>query len=276
MRKLLVALVVLAGLLVALDRVLVVAAENVVARRIQVTAGLDEEPTVEIRGFPFLTQAIGGVYRHVAVSLSSVERGDVRLEDLVVHLRDVHAPLGQMLRSEGSVSVRAESATASATVPYAVIEARVPGDVQVTPEGDRLRLASSGSFLGRGLSGAALVEVSAEAGELVFDATEIRVEGRTVTSQLADEFSFTIEVGELPFGLRIAGVRVTRNGLRVVASAENVRLTEPAAAEANVTPPPPALTIGSVFPGTRLAAEFLTRRRAVDFCRVATALCRTS
>lgn len=225
MRKVLVALVVIAALAVGLDRGLALVAENVVAGRIQDNTGLDRQPAVDIRGLPFLTQAVGGTYRHVTVSLSALERSDVRLENLVVNLRDVRAPLGRVLRTDRPVTARAESATAAATVPYALVEARAPGDVQASPAGQQIRLSGNTGFLGRDVSGSALVEVSPAARGLELDATQVRLQGRPATGQLADRLSFTVAMGELPFGLRITGAQVTRKGVRVHARADNVPLT---------------------------------------------------
>lgn len=230
MRKVLVALVVIAALAVGLDRGLVIVAENVVASRIQESTGLDRQPAVDIRGLPFLTQAVGGTYRHVTASLPALQRGDVRLENLVVNLRDVRAPLVRMLRTDRPITARAASVTASATVPYALVEARAPGDMRASPAGQRLRLFGNTGFLGRDISGSALVEVSPAAGGLELDATRVRLQGRPAPARLADRLSFTIDVGELPFGLRITGAQVTRKGVRVRAGAENVPLTGPRAA----------------------------------------------
>lgn len=227
MRKLVIALVVLAALFVAADRVLVSAAESVVARRVQVAAELETEPTVQIRGFPFLTQAVRGNYRQIDISLTALERGDVRLENLVAHLDDVDAPLSQMLRQDGSATVRADSAKAAAVVPYEVIEERLPRGIQAEPRGDRLRLRGEIDVLGQTQPVTAVVGVEASQGTLAFDAMRVRVGGRAVPGSLAERFSFEVEVGELPFGLRITGAEATGEGVRVTAVGQDVLLTGP-------------------------------------------------
>lgn len=230
MRKLIVALVVLLALLAVADRVLVSAAEGVVARRVQVAAGLEREPTVEIRGFPFLTQAVAGEYDRVDISLGAMERDDMRLRDLTVRLKQVHAPLGRMLSRDGSASVRSESARASVLVPYGMIEQRMPVDADVQREGERLRLSGEVSVLGQQLPASAIVEPSVANGQLVFEAAEVQAGGRAVSDRLADTFSFTVDVGELPFGLRIDGARAADGGLRVTARGADVLLSGAAAA----------------------------------------------
>lgn len=225
MRKFVVGLLVLAGLLVAADRVLVSAAESVVARRAQVAADLETRPKVEIRGFPFVTQAVRGVYDRIDVSLPTVERGEIRLEHLVVRLRDVHAPLAQMLREDGSVSVRADSARARVVVPYAVLERRLPAGVNLTARGGRLRLVGEVRVLGVRRDASALVDVHRAGTGFVFEATRVRVGGTPAPALLSDRLSFSIDVGELPFGLKMTRVEETRKGVAIAAVASDILLS---------------------------------------------------
>ena len=240
MRKLIIALVVLAALFVAVDRVVVSAAENVVARRVQVAADLEQEPQVEIRGFPFLTQAVRGLYRRVDISLDGLQRGDARLESLVVHLKDVHAPLAQMLNRDDSIRVRAESAKASAVVPYHVIEQRIPGEAQVKARGERLRLTTAVTRFGQEFAAEVVLQPSISDGNLVFSAQRIQVEGVGVTDELAERFDFTVEIGRLPFGLHLTGVEARPGGVRLAAVGKDVLLTGPDAAQSL-----PAARVGS-------------------------------
>lgn len=228
----LVVLVVLGALFVAADRALAFAAERVVARRVQAAADLRVQPSVKIRGFPFVTQAVGGAYRRIDVSVPRFERGGVRLEDVVVHLHHVHAPLERLLRAGHPASIRVESATAAAVVPYDVIEKRFPAEVDVTPHGDRMRLTGDVDVLGKQLSASALVRVRASGQDLVFDVTEVRVEGHTASAALRDQFSFAVEVGDLPFGARMTAASVTADGVRVRAAGNDLTVASPRGAAA--------------------------------------------
>jgi hypothetical protein len=60
MKKLLVALVVLALLALGLDRGGVYVAERVAGSSLQDSQGLSERPDVDIAGFPFLDQLVSG------------------------------------------------------------------------------------------------------------------------------------------------------------------------------------------------------------------------
>lgn len=225
MRKLVIALIVLAGLFVAVDRILVAAAENVVAGRVQLAADLEEEPAVQVSGFPFLTQAVRGVYRRVEIRMPGLTAEGQRLSDLTVRLQGVHAPLGQMLGSESAITVRADSATASVVVPYALVEAQVPDGMEVRRAGDRLRISGRFSLLGREVTGNAVVAVRVREDRLVFRAQRVEAAGQTISGQAAERFNFSVDMGQLPFGLRVTGVDVVAGGMRVRATGTDLLLS---------------------------------------------------
>lgn len=99
MRKLVIALLVLVGLLVAADFGAAALAESAVSRQMREQLALPDDPSVRINGFPFLFQALSGHYGNVHVEAARVGYG--KFEDLQVsaELRDVTAPLSMMLGS---------------------------------------------------------------------------------------------------------------------------------------------------------------------------------
>lgn len=124
-RRLVIALLVLAGLLVAADFGAAALAESAVSREMRTQLGLADDPSVRINGFPFLTQAVGGRYSSVDVDANRISVGE--LEDLSVsaQLRDVDAPLSMLLSSgEKSLSVREVEGTVR--VPASDVERLVP------------------------------------------------------------------------------------------------------------------------------------------------------
>jgi len=68
MKRMVIALLVLVGLLVAADFGAAASAESAVSRQMREQLGLVDDPSVRINGFPFLTQAAAGRYRSVDVS----------------------------------------------------------------------------------------------------------------------------------------------------------------------------------------------------------------
>lgn len=102
MKKLVITVLVLAGLLVAADFAAAAYAEYQVAKRLRSEFSLAAEPSVRINGFPFVTQALSGTYRSI-----DMHAGDLAvrpLQDVAVEatLYDVDAPLDEV--TSGSLS----------------------------------------------------------------------------------------------------------------------------------------------------------------------------
>jgi hypothetical protein len=76
---LLVVLLVLGAGLVAGDLVASGVAERSIAQRVQQSGGLPERPEVEVRGRPFLLQALRGRYDDVVVRSAEVPAGQLGL-----------------------------------------------------------------------------------------------------------------------------------------------------------------------------------------------------
>jgi hypothetical protein len=106
-RRLVIVLAVLVGLLVAADFAAAAIVEHEVSKRARAQFGLADDPSVKIGGFSFLLQAFGGEYDHVTVDAKGVPVKDT-LRDVEVHadLMGVIAPLGDVLSgSAKSVTV---------------------------------------------------------------------------------------------------------------------------------------------------------------------------
>jgi hypothetical protein len=124
LRRLLIPLVVLAGLLVVADRVALHYAERDVAKRLQADAHTSTTPGVSIHGFPFLTQLIGGKFGSVDIDMHGIDTGTVRISRLTVHLHDAHVSLGDVL-GQTSSQVRVDRATAQLFLTYQSLPAHL-------------------------------------------------------------------------------------------------------------------------------------------------------
>jgi hypothetical protein len=111
LKRLVVSLLTLAVLLVVADRVGLWAAQHDVAKRLQADAHLQATPKVEIHGFPFLTQLIGGDYHSVDIRMSDLHSGGLRITTLSVHLRNAHVSIGDVISQDRS-RIRVDQATA--------------------------------------------------------------------------------------------------------------------------------------------------------------------
>ncbi|GLZ38396.1 DUF2993 domain-containing protein [Actinokineospora sp. NBRC 105648] len=117
-RRLVITLVVLVGLLVAADFGAAAVFEHEVSKRAQQQFGLRDHPSVKVGGFSFLLQAVSGEYDRVTIDAKGVPVKDT-LRDVDVHaeLRGVQAPLSDLIGGslkevpirevEGQVKVKA-------------------------------------------------------------------------------------------------------------------------------------------------------------------------
>jgi hypothetical protein len=133
MRRLVVALLVLVGLLVAADFGTAALAESAVSRQMRQQIGLADDPSVQINGFPFLTQAVSGRYSSVDVDATRLTVGQFREVELTAHLEDVTAPLSMLLGS-GPKKVQVAQAEGTVKVDANDLERLVPGVTKIRVE----------------------------------------------------------------------------------------------------------------------------------------------
>jgi hypothetical protein len=100
-RRLVITLIVLIGLLVVADFSAAAIFEYQVSKRARQQFDLSDDPAVKVGGFSFLAQAVSGEYGHVTIDAKGVPVEET-LRDLEVHieLRDVQAPLGQLVSGD--------------------------------------------------------------------------------------------------------------------------------------------------------------------------------
>lgn len=143
MRRLVIVLIVLAGLLVAADFGAAALAESAVARQMRSQLGLVDDPSVRINGFPFLTQALSGRYSSVDVQAKRIPYGELKELEIDARLHDVGAPLPMLLGS-GPKTVTVASADGTVIIDATDLQRLVPQAKKVrieTVDADVLRRA---------------------------------------------------------------------------------------------------------------------------------------
>jgi hypothetical protein len=207
-RRLLILVVVLAGLFVVVDRVAVVAAQRDVARRIQTDQGLRAAPQVAIHGFPFLTQLVAGRYDDVDVDLRNLHAGALTVSRLTAHLHGVHVSFGDVLAQHVS-RVPIDRATADVVLSFA--------DLNRFLAGKGIRLAPAGH---------AAVRVTATVGGVsVHGDAQVSTRGDAVELTAGGSLpAVEIPLPGLPFKVHLKSVQVTQNGLVVSGSADGLVL----------------------------------------------------
>ena len=225
MRRLLIVLLVLAALLVVTDRV----AEHVAARELatQLSGQIGSRPTVELGGFPFLTQAVAGRYDEVRVHAAQVERSGVSLTGVSAALAGVQVPLGDVVRGDvDAVPVR--RLTLTAVLPYAELARLAGNGLTLTPDPQGVRVSGTLRVLGQDVSASAVSSLTLKGDEVEVRAGDLEVAGVRATGALARALSgrldFDVRLPTLPYDIRLSAVQPGPAGIAVSGTASDVVL----------------------------------------------------
>ena len=210
MRKLLVTLVVLAALLVAADRVTVHYVDRAVADRMQEDGRLDTRPDVEIRGIPFLTQALRGVYDRTDVHVRDLTRNGVTVSRLDVTVLGARIPLREVGKTQ---QIPVEGLRATAVVSYyELAHSSGLAGLTVTPAGDRVAVTGTVA----GVKATATSTVTLKGDRILVTAQSIKAGG--VSVPLRGVLDFSVRIPALPYGLKLTGAVVRPDGVHLAAS----------------------------------------------------------
>jgi hypothetical protein len=214
-RKLLIALLVIVVILIALDRVGDAVAERYAADTIQSSQGLPKRPSVNITGFPFLTQLAAGDFGKIVLADDDVPIGsgsvDLRLSNITVTLHEVRV-------ARNLSSVHAEVADAVATMNYADL-GRALGNVHIHYAGrGRIVAADSIDVLGQHISGSISATPRLTNGALTFGAARVNNLGSiaaAAAATLQKIFDIQLPLNGVPFGVRVQSLHADKSGLHL-------------------------------------------------------------
>jgi hypothetical protein len=226
-RALLVVVLLLLGLAVAADRFAVGIAEDKVATQLAEKGGLHGTPTVDIAGFPFLTQAFAGTYDDVRISLTAEQLGQPAGTEAHVVLHGVHVPLSKVV--SGSVDrVPVDRIDGTATLSYALLSAKLGGDTTLRPEGKGLRITKTVELVGQTIPLTAAGTVGLDGNQLVIDVSKAAGAGVDLpgflVSRASDLLDLRYDLPALPFGLKLTGVRPAAHGVDITVAASDAVL----------------------------------------------------
>lgn len=222
MRKLLIALIVVAILVVAADRISLYVAQRKIANRVAAAYNLATPPAVTITGFPFLTQVIAGHYQQVVVTMGSVDTGGVQVDGLTARFAGVRAPLRQLLGTAQS-AVTADHATATGVLPFATVQRRLPPGITISADGEHVRLTGNLGFQGIQVPVSAGVSLHVTSDVIEMSPRDLKVAGSpAVPSLIGGRLVIALPVRDLPMHLKVRTVSVTSHGFAVTASAQGV------------------------------------------------------
>ncbi|SCG61941.1 LmeA family phospholipid-binding protein [Micromonospora halophytica] len=240
---LLVLLLLLAGLLVVADRVAAGVAERAIADQVEQEIAKQQAqsapPQVDVGGFPFLTQVLGGRYERISIVLTDV-RGAVggnavSVPRLDVDARNVQASLDTLRSGQGDVV--AETVDGTGTVTYDSLAKLLdrPG-LKLGEQDGRLVVTAPVDILGQKLTVTGTADVTvAEGNKVALRFNDLDAEGlpavplaRTLLSNFARDISVDVPLPELPFQLNVRKVEPRPEGLTVTADAKDVPLNRAA------------------------------------------------
>lgn len=210
-----VAPLVVAGLLLAADRIAAAQAESTIAGRLE-HYGFAATPGVTVDGFPFLTQLLAGRLDKVDVTSGRLRLGPVTAS---VHGTATGIRLGSG-RSGGTIS----RVSGSALIAYSAIDrlaaaSGVPG----------AQLSGAGPGLLRVRLNVSFFTITAVASVAPAGPSALRL--RLVSASAIPSFilqhirTFTIRLPGLPLGLVLRGVTVARHGVIAAVAGQDVRFT---------------------------------------------------
>jgi hypothetical protein len=220
MKALVIGLVVLLAVLVAADRIAVAVAQGEVAERVAAEAGLDDEPDVQITGFPFLTQVVAGRYDDVRIQLDAADLDQPAGTRADIHLRGVDLPLSDAL--SGSVAqIPVERIDGVALLPYDLLAEAIGPDTSLERAGEQVTITRTVDVLGQQAELTAAGQVTLDGDQLVIDVENASAAGvdvpDAVVSAGSDLLALRYDLPQLPFGLELTGVAPGAQGVEVSA-----------------------------------------------------------
>ncbi len=232
-RALLLIVVALAVLLVVADRLTAQAAAHALSVRARQSGQLASDPTVNIKGFPFLTQAVRGRYTEIDITTHGIHRDGLRLDTVTGRFRGVHVGLAAAL--DGRVSaVPIDQASGTVDVTYADLDAFLaPRRISVRAVGGVLEVSGMATAAGKRVLVAGPVQVTLTGGVLALIPTAGSLRpaagllpaaaGRAAAAAL----TVRVTLSALPFGLTLRSLAVEPTELTISAAASGLVVPVP-------------------------------------------------
>ncbi|WP_416976244.1 DUF2993 domain-containing protein [Streptomyces sp. T028] len=240
LRILLITVVVLGGLFVLADRLALHFAEGEAADKLRTSEGLATTPDVSIKGFPFLTQVVGGSLEDVEVGIKDYE-ADTGVNGQSLRIDDLKADMKGVEFSGDYSSATAATASGTATVAYdELLKTAKSEETQVAP-------GLTAKVVGLSDGGNGKIKVTVEAtvlgvklAEPVSVLSTVTVEGDTVRvhadslpdfrgvtaaeNEVRSITDFEQKIEGLPGGIRLDKVQAGKSGVEITVKGSNVRL----------------------------------------------------
>lgn len=221
---LLVVLALIVGGLIALDRVGRGIANDRVAEQLQAQLGLPQRPSVDITGFPFLTQVASRRFDRVLVDAAGVSTGGSK----PMTVQRLHLDLGQVVTGSDFSTATAGTLTGTAEIAWPEVQ-KVAG-VPITPLPDgRVELRVSPKILGQQATVLLRGRPALDAAAQTLRITDVQAEVAgyqlpdSVVRRVVQESVPSVPL-QLPLGVRAESLQVDPQLLRLGLAGQNVVL----------------------------------------------------
>lgn len=224
LRVLLIVAVVLGGIFVGLDRLAVAYAESEAADRVRLGATAAGSTEVDIKGFPFLTQAMDQRFDEVDVVLTGVE---ATAGSRKIRISEMSATLHDVTVDGGYTSAKAGTATGSALISYADLTAASDRDVKIEYGGNgKVKVTGGVEILGRTITRSVVSTVTLVGGDTIrVRADEVPGEGIPgLEGLIRERTDFDRKIGGLPQGMKLEKVEARADGVAIAVTGKDVVL----------------------------------------------------
>jgi hypothetical protein len=213
-------LIVLVILLLIGDRVANAIAENEMANQFT-SNGFPVKPSVDITGFPFLTQLAERDFKKVLISASNIPAGPVTITSLNATLTGMHI-------TGGFSGAKVDQLNATAFISFGALEDAgglgTGTGITMTPDGTNKLKITAG--IGGLISGSAIAQIT-QTGPQTISIQLLNSGGGSIGSLLSGftSFTFTLPAG-VPASLRITNFTLNDTGLTLTAEATDATFSK--------------------------------------------------
>jgi hypothetical protein len=224
---------VLLGLGIA-DRVAAGIAEERLAEEVALAARRENAQaagtTAEIDGYPFLTQVWSGEYEGGRIGLQRLRTEQLTIANVDIEVTRLTVPRDVLFGAEPH-DINAAKMDGSATVSLAELASRLglPG-LRITGDGSRLAFTAPISFAGFTATVQGDADIRLDGRRVWLEVGSLSANGVTappqVLSLVRQQLAAGVTIPALPYELRLTGVAVNGDTVRVRAVADNVPLVQ--------------------------------------------------
>lgn len=184
--------------------------------------------SAEIDGVPFLTQVWSGEYDGGRVGLRSLRTPDLTIANVDIDIDQLTVPRDVLFGAEPH-DINAAKMRGAATVSLTELATRLglPG-LKITGNGTRLKFTAPVEFAGFAAQVEGDANVRLDGSRVWLEVVALRAAGLTVPAQVLDRvrrpLAGGVTIPPLPYNLRLTGIAVNGDTVRVNAAADNVSL----------------------------------------------------